>query len=92
MSGLNTQNNFFHATVLRCEMQDGFSQIQFIMKKILRPIAVFLCLGAIMFLAGGDYEEGTPRRRAVLLNTGAIVTALVSGLYLKKTEEDGTLD
>ena len=42
-----------------------------------------------MFLAGGDFDEETPKDKAMLLNTGAIVTALVSGLYLKKTEEDG---
>ena len=58
------------------------------MKKILKPIAAFLCIGAIMFLAGGDFDEETPKDKAMLLNTGAIVTALVSGLYLKNIENN----
>lgn len=58
------------------------------MKKILEAIAVFLCMGAIMFLAGGNFDEGTPKNKAILYSAGAIVVALASGLYLKK-ELDG---
>ena len=65
-----------------------FTKNILIMKKILKPIAAFLCIGAIMFLAGGDFDEETPKDKAMLLNTGAIVTALVSGLYLKKIENN----
>lgn len=57
------------------------------MKKILKPIATILLLGAMCFL-GGEWPESTPRAKVVRYDTGAFVTILVCGLYLKKTEGD----
>lgn len=59
------------------------------MKKILRFIAVILCIGSLMYLAGTWIDESVTRTYAVLHNGSALLVALASGLYLKKTEEDG---
>lgn len=56
------------------------------MKKLLKTIAAILCLGAVFFLAG-EWPEDTPRKKVVTFDGGAIVVALVSGLYLKRTED-----
>lgn len=70
-------------------MRDGFLlKTQFIMKKILKPIAAFLCLGALMYLCGTWMDENVTRTYAVIHNGSALLVALASGLYLKKTEEE----
>ena len=56
------------------------------MKKILKPIAAFLCLGSLMYLAGTWLDDVT-ETYAVIHNGSALLVALVSGLYLKKTED-----
>lgn len=59
------------------------------MKKILRFIAVVLCIGSLMYLAGTWIDDNVTRDYAVLHNGSALLVALASGLYLKNTEEDG---
>lgn len=59
------------------------------MKKILRFIAAVLCIGSLMYLAGTWIDDNVTRDYAVLHNGSALLVALASGLYLKKTEEDG---
>ena len=59
------------------------------MKKILRFIAAVLCIGSLMYLAGTWIDDNVTRAYAVLHNGSALLVALASGLYLKKTEEDG---
>lgn len=59
------------------------------MKKIFRSIAAILCIGAIMFIAGGEWPENTPRKKAITYDGGALLTALICGLYLGKTNADG---
>lgn len=54
------------------------------MKKILQPIAAFLCLGSLMYLAGTWVEDVT-LTYAVVHNGSALLVALLSGLYLNKT-------
>lgn len=56
------------------------------MKKILTPIAVFLCLGSLMYLASAWIEDVT-LLYAVVHNGSALLVALLSGLYLKKQWE-----
>lgn len=56
------------------------------MKKILTPIAVFLCLGSLMYLASAWLEDVT-LQYAVVHNGSALLVALLSGLYLKKQWE-----
>lgn len=58
------------------------------MKKILRFIAAVLCLGSIMYLAGTWMDENVTRAYAVIHNGSAVLVAIASGLYLKKTEEE----
>jgi len=55
------------------------------MEKILEPIAAFLCLGSIMYLAGTWMEDVT-LTYAVVHNGSALLVALVSGLYIRKCE------
>ena len=58
------------------------------MKTILKTIAAILCLGSIMFLAG-EWPEDTPRDKVVTCDASALVVALATGLYLKRTEDAG---
>ena len=56
------------------------------MKKIFKTLAAIVMLGAMCFLAG-EWPENTPRKKVLAFDGGALITALVSGLYLKKTED-----
>lgn len=55
------------------------------MEKILKPIAAVILLGAVMFLAG-EWPETAERNQVILCDGGALLTALVCGLYLKRKE------
>ena len=56
------------------------------MKKIFKTLAAIVMLGAMCFLAG-EWPENTPRKKVLAFDGGALATALISGLYLKKTEK-----
>lgn len=56
------------------------------MKKIFRPLAAIVLLGAICFLCG-EWPEDAPLSKVVRYDGGAFATALICGLYLKRTEE-----
>lgn len=58
------------------------------MKKIFKTIAAILCIGAVMFLAG-EWPEDTPRKKAVTCDVSALVVALATGLYLKRSSHEG---
>lgn len=56
------------------------------MKRIFKAMVTIILLGSICFL-GGEWPEETPRNKVVTYDGGAILVALVSGLYLKRTED-----
>ena len=53
------------------------------MKKVLKSIATIALLGALTFLAG-EWPEETPLKKVATYDGGALATALVCGLYLKR--------
>lgn len=57
------------------------------MKKIIKTIAAVLCLGAVMFLAG-EWPEDTPRNKVVTCDASALVVAFVTGLYLRRSDDE----
>lgn len=56
------------------------------MKKILRPIAAIVLLCAMVFL-GGEWPEGTPRKKVVTADSIAIGIVAACGFYLRRTED-----
>ncbi len=58
------------------------------MKKIIKAIAAVLCIGSVMFLAG-EWPEDTPRKKVVTCDASALVVALATGLYLKRSDHAG---
>lgn len=56
------------------------------MKKILKPIATIVLLCAVVFL-GGEWPEGTPRKRVLTADGIALGIVAVCGVYLKRAED-----
>lgn len=90
----NTKSYHFLCALPRCEMREGFRPKnpfnELYMKKFLRTTATVALLCAMVFL-GGEWPEGTPRKKVITLDAIALAVVAGCGVYLKKEYDDGQI-